>query len=206
MIVGTGGGGSAFAARRPVRPGREKLGSDGTLVKGLSDTELEGDDVEFSSTSASLLLAAATRLENGTLSPFRRLPLRYVVRLDLCKRTPGAAGRIGMSSLSGSPIPASWRRLVSSVSFCIALEGSLTSSSSSLRSEILSSGALLFESDLFLSNCSAPSLYPIAPLPYELSICFDNIDFFRRKPPLDPLRSGPSGDNDENSPERRLIV
>ena len=60
--------------------------------------------------------------------------------------------------------------------------------------------------DLFLSSLSAPSLYPSAPLPPELSICLDSIDFFRRRPPPEPSRFRESGDSDDpSSPDRRLI-
>jgi hypothetical protein len=132
-----------LTARR--RPGREKfsvMGSVCTLDKEKEwpEVELIGDDMGDSSPSVSLLILAPARLEKGTLSPLRRLPLRYVVRVDLRRPTPGAAGKMGMSSLAGTSIPASCRKLVSRVNFCIALDGSLTSSSSSLRSERFNSG------------------------------------------------------------------
>ena len=56
-----------------------------------------GDEAGESSVSVSAALAAL--LEYGTRSPFRKLPLRYVVRVDRRREFPGgAAGSIGMSS------------------------------------------------------------------------------------------------------------
>jgi hypothetical protein len=51
------------------------MGSEFTLVNEYPDVELIGDDMGDSSPSVSLSLAPA-RFEKGTLSPFRKLPLR----------------------------------------------------------------------------------------------------------------------------------
>jgi len=52
------------------------MGSEFTLVNEYPDVELIGDDMGDSSPSVSLLNLVPARFEKGTLSPFRKLPLR----------------------------------------------------------------------------------------------------------------------------------
>ena len=120
------------------RPGREKfsvtrsVGGTGSVCVldklKASPAGVTGVDIGESSPSVSAPLP--TRLENGTRSPFRRLPRLYVVRVDLRSEFPGAAGRIGMS-LSCTPSPPAFPCSVSRLSLCITVAESLTSSSRS---------------------------------------------------------------------------
>jgi hypothetical protein len=90
-----------------------------------------GDDGMDSSPSVSAPRIDPALLENGTLSPFLKLPFLYVVRVDLRNPTPGAWGNIGISSVETSSPPELCWRFVSSDSFRMAFDGSRTNSSNS---------------------------------------------------------------------------
>lgn len=147
-----------FCNRRPPRFGLEKFsvvaGSDCTLVKGnpIDGLPSTGDDIGDSSPSVLSSRRDPALLENGTRSPFLKLPLRYVVLVDLLSPIPGAFGNIGISSSTDTSPPPTFLAPGSRVNFCIAIEGSLTRASNSFKSEIFSSGTCGAAWDFFLSN------------------------------------------------------
>jgi len=135
------------AVVRAVLDGRENFSANFSIVGVGSVCTLEslkaspagviGDEIGDSSVSVSAALAA--RFENGTRSPFRKLPRLYVVRVDLRNEWPGgAAGNIGMSSLAGTSPPDACCS-VSKLNLCITFAGSLTKTSSSCRLDTVGS-------------------------------------------------------------------
>lgn len=156
-----------------------------------------GDSCMAASPSCSPPLCNARR-ELGTRSPFLRLPLLYVVRVDLFSVCPGGfGGRIGISSEVGTSMPESCdERAASRLILRASLEGSFTSSSRLARLTPIPSSPWSFE-DRLRSSRSAPSWYSLPSSTWR-----DSIDFLRlRLPPLPG-----SAERDSPPKDERLIV